>query len=50
MSFEFTNRITELTNKLAQLNHKRPKEDRLEEAKEQLIALQTLCGRELAAT
>jgi hypothetical protein len=47
MSFEFTNRIEELTNKLTQA-HKN-KDDRIEEAKEQLIALQSFISRELGA-
>ena len=47
MAFEFSNRIEELTNKLTKIKHNKPQEDRIEEAREQLIALQTFCNREV---
>ena len=47
MSFEFGNRIQELTSKLTQIKENRPKHDQLEDAKEQLFALQVMCTKEL---
>ena len=47
MSFEFSDRIQELTNKLTQVKHSKPLDDKLEEAKEQLSELETWCSREL---
>lgn len=50
MSFEFANRIEQLTNKLTQTHKIAGRESRIQEAKEQLIALQQLVTKELGLT
>lgn len=47
MSFEFTNRIQELTNKLSQIKEHKPEQEKLEEVKELLYGLQISCAQEL---